>query len=73
MGIVEDLHGRVLDGSFIHSAWPLVHGLVGLGQPVLEAVLPATWVEDVTHRARGWAGAVLRQIGKGTPLSVSTV
>jgi hypothetical protein len=39
--------------------------MVGLGEPVLDAVLAADPVEDVAHPARGRAVAVLGQVGEG--------
>jgi hypothetical protein len=39
--------------------------MVGLGEPVLDAVLAADAVEDVAHPARRRPVAVCRQVGEG--------
>jgi hypothetical protein len=71
---VEDLDCGVLDRA-VHSLGLAVGPrVIGLGQPVLDAVLHADSVEDVGPRKR-WLGPsrFLGRSAKAMPLSVSTV
>ncbi len=71
--VVERLHGGVLDGPVHPFGLAVGPGMVRLDEPVLDAVLPTDAVEHVAAQAGGWSGAVLRQVAKGVPLSVSTM
>src|SRR5215204_767551 len=70
--VVEGLHGGVLDGPVHALGLAVGPGMVGFGEPVLDAVLPADAIEHMAAQAGGGPGAVLRQVGE-VPLSVSTM
>jgi DNA sulfur modification protein DndC len=64
-GVVEGLDGGVLDGAVHSLRLSVGPGVVGLGEAVLDTVLPADSVEAVAAVARGPAAAVSRCVGEG--------
>ena len=56
--------GRLFQGP-VHSLDLAVGpGMVGLGQPVLDAMLAAAQIEHVRRKARGWTVGISRRQGE---------
>ena len=74
--VVERFGGRVLDSPVYAFGLTVGPGVVGLGQPVPDAVFVAHAVERVLRRASGAPGMVSHLVEaflvKATPLSVGT-
>jgi len=62
--VVEGLHRCVLDGAVHPLGLAVCPGMVGFGEPMLDAVLIADTIEDVNPPACGRTGAVSRRVGK---------
>ena len=64
--VVEDLHRGFLDGSVHSLSLAICPGVIGLSEPMLDAVFDAHAIEDVRAKeAAAGSFAVLGQIGEG--------
>jgi hypothetical protein len=64
--VVEDLHRGYLDGSVHSLSLAICPGVIGLSEPMLDAVFDAHSIEDVRAKeAAAGSFAVLGQIGEG--------
>jgi hypothetical protein len=68
VGVVEGLDRGLFHGAVHPLGLPIRPGMVGLGQPVLDAVLAADAVEDVPHPPCRRPVPVLGQVGESHPV-----
>ena len=68
IGVVERLDRGLFHGAVHPLGLAVRPGMVGLGQPVLDAVLAADAVEDMPHPPCYRPAPVLGQVGEGHPV-----